>query len=152
MNAKNAQCVKNIFQTKAVFIIFPKLETRFNTHYQNAYMHTPSKMPFLSCVYHQTLSRVRVERKTLSLRSCIAQFYPWSRDHVGRAPLCRSVGDIMPFETTLRLSSVQKHVSGSNALQIALFSASLKGFSNPLIKTALRLSFAKITLKVVWKP
>ena len=24
-----------VFQTGAVFIIFPKLETRFNTHYQN---------------------------------------------------------------------------------------------------------------------
>ena len=51
----------------AVFIIFPKLETRFNTHYQNTYK--------------------------------------------------------------------QK-----------------KRVSNPLIKTALRLSSTKITLKVVWKP
>ena len=32
------------------------------------------------------------------------------------------------------------------------FSAFQKGFSNPLIKTALRLSSPKITLKVVWKP
>ena len=59
-------CIHILHMSKAVFIIFPKLETRFNTHYQNA----------------------------------------------------------------------QKQK---------------KGISNPLIKTALRLSSAKITLKVVWK-
>ena len=48
--------------------------------------------------------------------------------------------------------SLQKRVSGSNAFQIAFFSAFEKGVSNPIIKTALRLSSAKITLKVVWKP
>ena len=41
---------------------------------------------YKGCIYHQTLSRVRVKRKALSLRSCIAQFDPWSRDHVGRVP------------------------------------------------------------------
>ena len=47
------------------------------------------------------------------------------------------------------ITSIQKRVSGSNAYQIALFSAFEKGISNPLIKTALRLSSAKNTLKVV---
>ena len=52
-------------------------------------MQTLSEMSFLSCcVYHRTLMRVRVESwKALSLRSCFAQFDPWSRDHVGCAPL-----------------------------------------------------------------
>ena len=95
-------------------------------------MQTPFETPFSSCcVYHRTLSRVRVERKALSLRSCIAQFDPWSRE-LGRAPL-----------HTLRLSSLQKRVSGSNAYQIALFSAFQKGVSNPLIKN----SFAFIICK-----
>ena len=88
----------------------------------------------------------------MSLRSCIAQFDPWSRDHVGRTPLRRSVEDIKAFQMTLHLSSLQKRVSDSNGFQIARFSAFQKGVSNPLIKTALRLSSAKITLKVVWKP
>ena len=50
------------------------------------------------------------------------------------------------FKTALRLSPLQKRVSGSNAYQIALFSAFQKGVSNPIIKTALRLLSAKITL------
>ena len=41
---------------------FPRVETRFNTHCQNAYnMQMPSETPFSNCcVYHRTLSRVRV--------------------------------------------------------------------------------------------
>ena len=62
-------------------------------------MQTPSETPFSSCcVYHLTLLQVRVERKALSLRSCIAQFYPWSRDHEGRTRLRRSVRDINTFQ------------------------------------------------------
>ena len=81
-------------------------------------MQTPSKTSFSSCcVYHRTLSRVRVERKALSLRSCIAQFDPWScRDHVGRAPLRRSVRDINTFQNDCVIISTEtcfwlKHVS-----------------------------------------
>ena len=97
---------------------------------KRVYMQTPSEMRFSSCcVYHWTLSRVRVERKALSLRSCIAQFYPWSRDHVGRAPLRRSVGDINTF---------QNESCVSKAFQITLFLVFQRGISNPLIKTALR--------------
>ena len=71
-----------------------------------------------------------------------------------RTRLVGSVGDNKGVsKTTSRLSSLHKRVSGSNAYQIALFSAFQKGVSNPLIKTALRfISSAKITLKVVWKP
>ena len=46
----------------------------------------------------ELVSRERVERNALSLHSCSAQFDPWSRDHVGRAPLRRSVGDINAFQ------------------------------------------------------
>ena len=89
-----------------------------------------------------SVSRVRVTRKALSLQSsCIAQFHPKHNAFKGVSKL-----------TALRLSPLQKRVSGSNAYQIALFSAFQKGVSNPIIKTALRLSSAKITLKVVWKP
>ena len=84
-----------------------------------------------------SVSRVRVTRKALSLRSCIAQFHPKHNAVKGS------------FKRALRLSPLQKRVSGSNAYQIALFSAFQKGVSNPIIKTALRLSSAKITLKVV---
>ena len=102
-----SQCYENM----AVFIIFPKLETRFNTHYQNAYANTPSETRFSSCcVYHWTLSRVRVARKALSLRSCIAQFDPWSRDHVGRVPSRRSIGDINVFQKWLCVYHLYRNV------------------------------------------
>ena len=52
----------------------------------------PKRVCRIVAFYHRTLSRA------LSLRSCIAQFDPWSRDHVGRAPLRRSVGDINAFQ------------------------------------------------------
>ena len=47
------------------------------------------------------------------------------------------------------LSQVRKHVS---IPIIKTRKKDKKGLSNPLIKTALRLSSAKIILKVVWKP
>ena len=73
--------------------------------------------------------------------------------HVGHMPLRRSVGDIgVSKQLCVYHLYLQKHVSVSNAYQIVLFSAFQTGISNPLIKTALRLSSAKITLKVVWKP
>ena len=130
-----------------MFIIFPKSRNTFRLWpYQNAYENV------FRNVYHRTLCRVEVERKALSRRSCcIAQLDPWSRYHEGRAPLRRSVGDVHAFQKRVYYS-LQKRVSGSNALQIALFSAFQKGVSNPVIKTALRLSSAEITLKVVWKP
>ena len=47
------------------------------------------------------------------------------------------------FKTALRLSPLQKRVSGSNAYQIDLFSAFQKGVSNPIIKTAIAFIICK---------
>ena len=117
-------------------------------------MQTPSETSFSSCcVYHRTLSRVRVERKALSLRSCIAQFYSWIRDHVERVPLRRSVR-YKRLSKRLCIYHLYRNVFLAQTCYRSPFSPPVfqKGFSNPLIKTALRLSSAKITLKVVWKP
>ena len=61
----------------AVFIIFSKSRNTFPYPLSKTRMQTPFETPFSSCcIYHQTLSQLRVERKALSLRSCIAQFNP----------------------------------------------------------------------------
>ena len=85
--------------TKAAFIIFPKLETRFNTNYQNVHANAFRNV-FLELLrlLSTSIAIVWVARKALSLRSCIAQFDPWSKDHAGRAPLRKSVGDINVFQ------------------------------------------------------
>ena len=70
-----------IFLYRLCLSSFPRVETRFSN----------------CCVYHR-ISRVRVERKALSLRSCIAQFDPHSSSHVGHTPLRKSVGDIKAFQ------------------------------------------------------
>ena len=83
-----------------------------------------------------SVSRVRITRKALSLRSCIAQFHPKHNAFKGVSKqLC-----VYHLYRSVFLAQTRN--------QIALFSA----FLNPIIKTALRLSSAKITLKVVWKP
>ena len=56
-----------------------------------------------------SVSRVRVARKGLPLRSCIAQFHPKHNAFKGVSKL-----------SALRLSTLQKRVSGSNAYQISL--------------------------------
>ena len=128
---------------------FPRVETRFNTHYQNAYANAFLELLHLS----STLWRVRVERKALSLRSCIAQFDPWSRYHVGHTPLHRSVGDIKAFQNNFTFIIPTETCFWLKRVSDCTFlTAFQKGVSNPLIKTALRLSSAKITLKVVGKP
>ena len=127
---------------------FPRIATRFNTHYQNAYANA-FRNAFLELL---RLSRVRVERKALSLRSCIAQFDPWSRDHVGRSPLRRSFGNIKAFQNNFAFIIYRNVFLAQTRIRSHFFSAFQKGVSNPLIKTALRLSSAKSTLKVVWKP
>ena len=125
---------------------FPRVETCFNTHYQNAYSNT-FRNAFLELLRLSTLSRVEYESRgrpchcAAALRSLRAEIMEGV-----------SVRDLRRFKTTLRLSTLQKRFSGSNAFQIALFLAFHKGVSHPLNKTALRLSSAKITLKVVWKP
>ena len=116
-------------KSKAVFIIFPKSRNTFQYPLSKRVCKGLSRV--VAFIIDLSVSRVRVERKALLpwLRSCIAQFDPYRH-----MPLRRSVGD------TLRLSSLQKRVSGSNAYQ--------KGVSNPLIKT----SFAFIRLQISpWK-
>ena len=85
--------------SKAVFIIFPKLETRFNTHYQNMYANAFWNV-FLELLHLSLNTIVSTSREEglVTLRSCIAQFDPQSRDHVGHKPLRRSVRDIKAFQ------------------------------------------------------
>ena len=142
----------DLADTEAVFIIFPS-QKHVSIPTIKTRMQMPSETPFSSCcIYHRTLSRVRVERKALSLRSCIAQFYPWSR---GRVRTFTQVG--WRYKRLSKRLCVYRlygnvFLAQSRLIQITLFSAFQKGFSNPLIKTALRLSSAKITMKVVWNP
>ena len=87
-----------------------------------------------------SVSRVRVARNALSLRSCIAQFHPKHNAFKGVSKqLC-----VYHLYRTVFLAQ--------SRIRSPFFSAFQKGVSNPIIKTALRLSSAKITLKVVWKP
>ena len=75
------------------------------------------------------------------------------RDHEGHTPLRRSVGDINAFQNNFAfIISTETCFWLKRVSDGTFFSAFQKGVSNPLIKTALRLSSAKITLKVVWKP
>ena len=75
------------------------LETRFNTHYQNAYANA-FRNAFLELLRLSSNSIASTSREEglVTDCSCIAQFDPWSRDHVGCAPLRRSVGDINAFQ------------------------------------------------------
>ena len=129
----NSQCETVPFWPLAIikllFIIFLKSRNTFQYPLSKRVCKRLSKR----------LSRV-VARKALSLRSLIHRHVP-SR---------RSVGDVKPFQNNCAF--IISTVSSSNTYQITLFSAFQKGVINPLIKTALRLSSAKITLKVVWKP
>ena len=75
----------------------------------------------------------------LSLRSCIAQFHP---KHNAFKRVSNSFAFISSTEACFWLKRVSDRP----------FFAFEKRVSNPIIKTALRLSSAKITLKVVWKP
>ena len=134
----------------AVFIIFPKSRNTFQYPLSKRVCKRLSRVvAFIIELYREYESRGSHCAAALRSFTRGAELQRSRRAHALR----RSVGDIKAFpKTTLRLSSLQKHVSGSNAYQIALFLAFQKGVSNPLIKTALRLSSAKITLKVVWKP
>ena len=116
--------------------VFSSLETRFNTHNQIA-----TRNAFLEL---SRLSSISLYREYEECQECF---------HFGAAlrNFIRKTMHLKRFKTALRLSPLQKRVSGSNAFQIAVFSAFQKGVSNPINKTALRLSSAKITLKVVWK-
>ena len=119
--------VRNAFQyplSKRVYKRLPKRVSRV--------------VAFITELYREYESR---GRPCLSLRSCIAQFDP-------RVPLCRSVRDINTFQNDFAFI-----ISTETCFWLKRVSdRTFYGVSNPLIKTALRLSSAKITLKVVWKP
>ena len=96
---------------------FSSLETRFNTHYSKRVSKRLSRV--VAFIIDLSVSRVRVARKALSLRSCIAQFYP---KHNAFKAFHNNFGFI---------TSIQKCVSGSNAYQIALFPRFRKAFLTP---------------------
>ena len=136
-----------------MFIIFPKLETRFNTHYQNVYANA-FRNEFLELLRLSSNSNREYEPRgrPCQLRSCIVQFYPLSRYHVGRAPLRRSVGDIKSFQNDFAFIISTETCFWLKRVTDRSFFGVSERLSKPLIKAALGLSFAKITLKVIWKP
>ena len=86
-------------RTMAVFIIFPKLETRFNTHYQNAYANA-FRNEFLELLHLSSNSIASTSREEglvtaqlhcavlpVEQRSCRARTFTY-----------RSVGDINTFQ------------------------------------------------------
>ena len=118
------------------------VETRFNTHNQIV-IRNAFRNAFLEL---SRLSSISQYREYEECQECF---------HCGAAlrNFIRNTMHLKAFQNSFAfITSTAKRVSGSNAFQIALFSAFEKGVSNPIIKTALRLSSAKITLKVVWKP
>ena len=123
--------------------IFSSLETRCNTHNQiairYAFRNAFLELSRLSSI-DLSVSRVWLARNVLSLRICIAQFHPKHNAFKGVSKqLC-----VYHLFRSVFLSQTR--------IRSPFFSAFQKGVSNPIIKTALRLSSAKITLKVVWKP
>ena len=60
--------------------------------------------------------------------------------------------DLKAFQNNFAFIASTEKCFWLNRVSDRPFSAFQKGVSNPIIKTALRLSSAKITLKVVWKP
>ena len=132
---------------------FPRVETCFNTHYQNAYA-SAFRNAFLELLRLSSNSIVSTSREaglvTAQLHCAVWPIEQRSCTCIGHTPLRRSVGDIKAFQNNFAF--IISAETCSNAYQIAHFSAFQKGVSDPLIKTALRLSSAKITLKVVWKP
>ena len=84
-----------------------------------------------------SVSRVRGMPGMLSLRSCIAQFHP---KHNAFKGVLKQLGVYLLYRNVFLAQS---------RIRSPFFPAFQKGVSNPIIKTALRLSSAKITLKVV---
>ena len=127
---------------KAVFIILsPRVETRFSIPTIKMHMQTPFSS---CCVYHRSLSIASTSREeglvtaTAALRSLI-------RRHM---PLRRSVRDVKAFQNNFAFI-----ISTETCFWLKRVSdRTFFGVSNPLIKTAFRLSSAKITVKVLWKP
>ena len=83
----------------AVFIIFPKFRNTFQYPLSKRLCkclpkHVSRVVAFIIELYREYESRGR----PCHCAAAFAQFDPWSRDHVGRAPSCRSVGDIKVFQ------------------------------------------------------
>ena len=85
----------------------------------------------------------------MSLRGCIAQLTHRAEIIVGHTPLHRSVGDL--YKSVSKQLCVyhlyRNAILPQTRIRSHFFWAFQKGVSNPLIKTALRSSSAKITLK-----
>ena len=96
-------------------------------------------------------------QECFSLRSCIAQFHPKHNAFKRVSKQLRVYllyRSVFLAQTRFRspfFSAFEKGVSNPIIKQLCVYHLQ-KVFSNPIIKTALRLSSAKITLKVVWKP
>ena len=121
--------------------VFSSLETRFNTHNQIA-IRNAFRNAFLE----------------LSRLSSIFQY----REYESRGRLCHCGAALRNFIQNTAFKGVSKQLSvyhlyrsvflAQTRIRSPFFSTFQKGVSNPIIKTALRLSSAQITLKVVWKP
>ena len=140
--------------SRAVFIIFPKLETRFNTHYQNAYANAFRNV-FLDWLRLSSNSIPSTSREegivTVQLhcaiwpveqRSCRAHAFA----KVGRR-YKRASKQLCVYHLYRNVLLAQTRFRSHFFLHFRTL-----GVSNLLIKIALCLSSAKITLKVVWTP
>ena len=121
--------------------VFSSLETRFNTHNQIA-IRNAFRNAFLELSRLSSISQYREYEECQECFHCGAALRNFIRNTMYLNTFQNSFAFITSTEACFWLKRVQ----------IALFSAFQKGVSNPIIKTALRLSSAKITLKVVWKP
>ena len=133
-------CVYHLY--KNVFLA----QTRIRSHlgciflFRNSFQYPQSKR---YCIRNAFLELLRL--------SSISQYGEYESSgrlcHCGAAlrNFIRNTMHLKAFQNNFAFITSTERVSGSNAYQIALFSAFEKGVSNPLIKTA-------ETLKVVWKP
>ena len=128
---------RNVFlaqtRIRSHLAVFSSLETRFNTHNQIA-IRNAFRNAFLELLRLPSISQYREYEWPGMLCHCGAALRNFIRNTMHLK---------WRFKTTLRLSPLQKRVSGSIAYQIALFSAFQKGVSNPIIKTALRFIICK---------
>ena len=125
----------------AAFIIFPKLETRFNTHYQNAYA---------NAFRNEYLELLRLSLNSIASTSR-EEGLVTAQLHCAVSPVeqrsCGSVGDIKTFQNDFAFITPTETRFWLKRVSDRIFLAFQKGISNPLIKTALSLSSANITLK-----
>ena len=134
----------------AVFIIFPKSRNTFQYPLsKRVCKRLPKRLSrvvaFIIELYREYESRGRPCHCAAALR----MFYPWSRDHVGHPHLRRSVGDIKGVSKQLCVYHLYRNVFlAQTRIRSHFFRRFIKGVSNPLIKTALRLSFVK---NLPWK-